>query len=170
MNKTLVVTGPESSGKTSLARLLSKELELPILEEYSREYLSNHGPEYDFDDVIKMAREQLNRERQTLENYSSQCILDTDMMVYSIWIKEKYNTQVSFIRYAIENSSNKLYLLCAPDLDWEDDGLRENPNLVDRKRLFDTYKAIIEKYGYQYHIIRGKGDERLKNALKSIKI
>lgn len=170
MNKTLVITGPESSGKTSLARLLSKELKLPIIEEYSREYLSNHGPDYDLDDVIKMAREQLNRESQILEKYSGQCILDTDMMVYSIWVKEKYNIQVPFIEDALENSSDKIYLLCAPDLEWEDDPLRENPDLQDRQRLFEAYKAIIDNYGYQHHIIRGEGNERLKNALNSIKI
>ena len=39
----IIVTGPESSGKTTLCKALSKHYKLPFTKEYARKYLADMG-------------------------------------------------------------------------------------------------------------------------------
>ena len=166
MHSTIVVTGPESSGKTTLSRSLSKVLELPMVEEYAREYLSNLDSEYTFDDVIKMARVQLEKEKAVIATYKGRCILDTDLSVYKVWIGEKYKTTVPWIEESIKEQADKIYLLCDTGLEWEQDSLREHPKAEDRERLLKVYKSVLEHIGVKYHTVCGVGEKRIKNALE----
>ena len=56
-------------------------------------------------------------------------------------------------------------MLCNPDIAWEEDRLRENPN--NRFELFEIYKKEISKLKQGYFII--SGEDRLNNHLKKIK-
>ncbi len=164
----IVLTGPESSGKSTLAQALGKELNLPLLSEYAREYLEGKTEAYTYEDVIQMAREQLRREEFHCTAYKNQCILDTDLTVFSIWLKEKYGKTEDWIEESIAAGKHKLYLLCNVDLPWTPDPLREHSALSDRQRLFQDYKTLMEKYNLNYHVISGTDVARLKNALKVI--
>ena len=168
MHSTIVVTGPESSGKTTLSSSLAKLLEMPLVEEYAREYLSELDSEYTFDDVIKMAKVQLKNEKAAIEKYNGRCILDTDLSVYKVWIEEKYKTTVPWIEEALREQTDKIYLLCDTGLEWEQDPLREHPQTEDRERLFKIYKSVLEQIGVKYHIVCGVGEKKTKNALEFI--
>ena len=169
MHSTIVVTGPESSGKTTLSKTLSKVLRFPMVEEYAREYLCEHGANYGFDNVIEMARVQLEKEKTALEKYEGRCILDTDQSVYKVWIGEKYKTTVPWIEEALKLSGSKIYLLCDTAPEWKKDPLREHPKVEDRERIFIAYHNILEQLNNKYHIVRESGEERTKNALEFIK-
>jgi len=168
MHRTIVVTGPESTGKTRLSGSLAKDLGLPLVEEYAREYLSELDSEYTFDDVIKMAKGQLEKESSAIAKYKGRCILDTDLSVYKVWIEEKYKTTVPWIEEALKKTSGKLYLLCDTELEWEQDPLREHPKSEDRERIFNTYQHILQALGCEYYVVKGKAEERKKNALEFI--
>ena len=58
----IIVTGPESSGKTTLTKKLSKHFKTPYVEEYSRLYLSHLGRNYTKKDVLTIAKEHLKNE------------------------------------------------------------------------------------------------------------
>ena len=58
----IIVTGPESSGKTTLCKALSEHFKIPSTEEYAREYLNNLGREYKEEDLIEIAKGQLQSE------------------------------------------------------------------------------------------------------------
>ena len=51
---------------------------------------------------------------------------------------------------------SRFYLLCKPDIPWESDPLRENPN--DRIKLFDIYKMELDNLGHKYYIVKEKTD------------
>ena len=168
MHRTIVVTGPESSGKTRLSISLSKALNIPLVEEYAREYLSELDSKYTFVDVIEMARVQLENEKAAIVKYKGRCILDTDLSVYKVWIEEKYKTTVPWIEEALKGSGSKIYLLCDTTLEWEQDSLREHPKPEDRERIFKTYQRILQALGCEYYVVKGKGEERIKNSLDFI--
>jgi len=173
----IVITGPESSGKTTLAKLLAKEYDAALVNEYAREYLSTLRQHFDklsvtkgenpyrLEDVLIMAKEQLRLEQSSTSELT---FLDTDLTVFAIWIKEKYNQEIDWINNHLKKSKDKIYLLCDIDIEWEEDGLREHPKLEDRKRLFDEYVNLLEKYQLPYHVISGDIPSRIKKCKEII--
>ena len=93
-------------------------------------------------------------------------ILDTDLITIKIWSEYKFGNCDNWILNKIEEQKNEIrfYLLCKPDIPWESDPLRENPN--DRMKLFEIYKMELENLGHKYHIVEGK--DRLQNVIKKI--
>ena len=81
-----------------------------------------------------MAKEQLKREVAVKNQL---VILDTDLTVFAIWIKEKYHLEIDWINQQLSQSTNKIYFLCDTTIEWEEDALREHPKEEDRKRLFE---------------------------------
>ena len=51
----IAITGPESSGKTTLCKSLSEHFETPYITEFSRTYLENKNASYKQDDLDKIA-------------------------------------------------------------------------------------------------------------------
>lgn len=165
MIKQIVITGPESTGKTTLAEYLSSIYKLPLIKEYAREYLENLSDNYTFEDVLLMAKEQLKQEQKNADKLS---ICDTDLTVFYVWIKEKYKTEVKWINDNIRSNNNKVYLLCDIDIEWVADPLREHPKKEDRKRLFNAYINLLEQNNLSYHIISGNSKNRLKKSKEII--
>ena len=97
----LIITGPESAGKTTLAKDLAHELKVTWLPEYARKHLEILNRPYRFEDVIEMAQVQLKKENELFNRSSGSLILDTNLLVYKIWIQEKYNREVDWIEKEI---------------------------------------------------------------------
>ena len=123
------ITGPESSGKTTLAKALSEELGASYISEFARKYLTELGRPYEQNDLIEIAKGQLNG---ILTGSSSLQIIDTDFIVLKIWLEEKYNSTSAYIEDLIAKNHFDLHILCTPDIPWEEDSLRENPDDRDR--------------------------------------
>ena len=77
-----------------------------------------------------------------------------------------YNKTHPWILNEIKNHPYDLYLLCYPDIDWEPDVLRENPH--NRLELFELYKKELETRHLNYRIIKGEGNLRFDNAVKTV--
>jgi nicotinamide riboside kinase len=165
LSKRFVITGPESSGKTTLAELLAKEYQTTFLKEFAREYLENLDRTYELEDLLIMAKEQLKQEKESPDEL---VFLDTDLTVFAVWIKEKYDLEIDWIQNELNQSINKIYLLCAIDIEWEEDTLREHPKKEDRQQLFLAYKDLLEKFNLPYHIISGDIPSRLKKCKEII--
>lgn len=159
----IVLTGPESSGKTELANSLSKYFKMPFVPEYAREYLNKKNKEYDLSDLLKINNAQTKIQKVT---DGEMVFWDTDIITIIIWAKEKFNTKNEIFEKSLKENVPHFYLLCNPDLDWEQDDLRENPN--DRYRLLREYQSILTKRRIPYAHIQGKGKIRLANAIDSI--
>ena len=173
----IVFTGPESTGKTSLAFQLSAYFHCPLVPEYARTYLNTLSRPYEASDLQHIARGQyslsLHYERMTLENIDAGninlLVHDTDLLTLYIWSMVKYGWCHPWILERLDKFPNKLYLLCKPDLEWSADPLREHPSKEDRLYLYREYQLQIEKLGYSYKVIEGKGDLRFQNVLHAIK-
>ena len=155
----IIVTGPESSGKTTLCKALSEHFKIPYSEEFARGFLDQLGRNYKKDDLLKIAKGQLKSEENTQ-------LLDTDLITIKIWSKYKYGSCDKWILEQIEKqkSEKRIYLLCKPDIPWQADAQRENPN--DRKELFEIYKKELEGLGHNYFIVGG--ENRIENSISKI--
>jgi nicotinamide riboside kinase len=158
----IVITGPESSGKTTLSVALSTYLTLPLVPEYARQYLEDRGGAYDRSDLLMIAQGQATLERRAVSLGADAIICDTDLLTIVIWSDEKYGCCDTLIRDMYERDKPDLYLLCKPDIPWEPDPLRENPS--DRDRLMDLYSAALR--GKDVEIIHGDMEFRMHAALE----
>ena len=64
--KKIVFTGPECSGKSTLSKAIAKKMQLPLVEEYARQYLNSLGRNYIYSDLAQIAKGQLNAEKKAI--------------------------------------------------------------------------------------------------------
>jgi nicotinamide riboside kinase len=158
----VVLTGPESTGKSLLTAHLARRCGVPCAMEYARAYLEARGPAYDYDLLLDIARGHLAHQRGCVPEAAPLGIFDTDLLNYKIWCEVVFGRCHREILDALERETNHVYLLCAPDVPWVPDPLRENPH--DRDQLFDRHRREIERLGRRYAVVEGLGDARYANA------
>jgi len=164
----LVTTGPESSGKTTLATQLSQALQAPLVTEASRDYLSDlyrrqPGIRYTQQDLLEIARMQHAREQQALQTKPQWLVCDTDLLVIVIWSEVRFgNCEPALLQLfqAALATNKRTYLLCDPGIPWQPDPLRENP--LDREWLFGLYRDRLSDMGLASMTLVGDQVERLQ--------
>lgn len=163
---TIRITGPECSGKSSLAAELHEVLGGTIVHEAAREYL-NAKKSYDQANLIEIAKIQKSAEDKIRDLEPSFLIADTGMLVLSIWHEEKYGEPSPWIQDQLTNSRYDITLLCYPDLPWVEDPQRENPS--DRDRLYLKYQNELNTRKETYFVVKGVGSQRIDHVLGYLK-
>jgi nicotinamide riboside kinase len=158
----IIITGAESSGKSSLTKHLGEVFELPYALEYARYYLEENGPEYDLEQLRIMSRLHLNYQQEKVPISTPCGIFDTDLINYKIWAEEVFGCCPAEVSTGIEQETSHVYLLCKPDLPWEPDPLRKNQH--DTQRLYQRHLDEITRLKRPYELVEGCGRERMDNA------
>lgn len=167
--KKIVIVGPESTGKSTLAAHLAETYNTMWCPEAARDYLLTHGTDYTFDDLLKIAHGQVALEdKMQPEARNGVYIIDTDMYVMKVWCEVVFNNCHTWILKQIVQRRYDLYLLCNTDLPWVQDGLREYPDEAMRQRLFKIYKDLLINSGVPWAVISGQQDQRLQAAIHAI--
>ena len=161
MNK-IVITGPESSGKTTLFSSLLEEYDISGVEEYARIYIDQLDTEYVYNDILEIAKGQIESEKYAVQKGGLFMLADTDLLTLEVWCEYKYQKCHHFIKSKLRKMLPDYYLLCYPDIPWEYDPQRENQN--DRVELFEIYRAKIVDLGVDYQVIRGGAAARVRNS------
>lgn len=162
----ITTIGPESSGKTTIAKAIADHFDEYFTPEYARIYLTLYGPEYTFEDLDIMAKGQLDLEQEYLSIAKKYLISDTNLLTYEIWSKYKYGKLSPFISKHLTSIDDNFYLLCAPDFAWEEDPLRENPE--DRDEIFNLYEENLKSSQCHYIVLKGSHELRLEYVLEEI--
>ncbi|MCO5260620.1 MAG: GNAT family N-acetyltransferase [Crocinitomicaceae bacterium] len=160
----IAVTGPESTGKTSLAKQLAAYFDVCWVEEYARSYLMERNGVYQVVDLDAIAKGQL--ELWGEKDGEKLCFYDTEMLVMKIWSEFKYHQLSSFIQQAYQEQQIDLFLVCKPDIDWEEDELREHPEL--RQDLFAIYIAELQQLPTPFEIVYSQNEERINLAINKV--
>jgi NadR type nicotinamide-nucleotide adenylyltransferase len=180
MLKKIVIIGPESTGKSTLCQQLATHYETTWCPEFAREYLLTNGTNYEFDDLLTIAKGQLALEDEytaTLERQSLSFLeegghiplfIDTDMYVMKVWCEFVFGKCHRFVLDEIVKRNYDLYLLCNVDLPWVKDELREYPDLVSRKKLYHMYKDIMVNQSVPWVDISGNHEVRLQKAIRAV--
>jgi nicotinamide riboside kinase len=166
--KKIVVLGPESTGKTDLCRALSDQFASPWIPEYAREYVAGLNRAYTYADVEVIARQQMHEQKEAKQLYADAdyVFFDTDLVITKVWFLHGFNRCPEWLQPALESSEVDLYLVCKPDIPWEYDPVRENPDI--REFLYDWYKRELEALHKPFVEISGLGTARLQNAVAAI--
>jgi|SRR5450432_271177 len=167
--KKIVITGPESTGKSTLCEQLAMHFNTMWVPEFARKYLIEIGRSYNYNDLITIAKGQLDEEDSIAASLNAPVLfIDTDMYVMKVWCEYVYNQCHPFILNEIVNRHYDGYLLCNTDLPWVKDELREYPDPKTRKHLYLMYKDLLVNQTTPWYDIHGDYDERLQRAIQSV--
>lgn len=158
------IIGPESSGKSTLCKVLHERYGYRWIKEYARTYVEQLSRPYTFDDVQRIAQRQIS---EIKASYPEKVVLyDTELIITKVWMEHVYGKVAEEVIEALRAYPMDKYLLLAPDLPAEPDPVREN--LDKRPYFFEWYEREIQATGVPYTIIRGEGETRIRNAYKAI--
>jgi len=146
------IIGPESSGKSTLARYLAKRYQGTLVPEYARSFIEQKGSkEVTWDELCLIARHQID----VLSSLTSTpCFFDTDLIVTKVWFDYAFGRVPEWLNEAILRYPMDVYLLTYPDLPWIPDPARYNGSDAIRLELFQRYEAEIQALNIPYYIIR----------------
>lgn len=172
----VVITGPESTGKSSLCAALAEHYNTLWVPEFAREYLEKQGPEYQYDDLKAIAKGQVQAEKNgekvlmekmQKENSNAPAFLfvDTSMYVMKIWSEYVFGKCDFYILDQLADDRTNAYLLCNTDLPWQSDPLRAYPNIDERKIIFKHYKDALAQQQIPWTIISGMAEARVNHAI-----
>lgn len=162
----IVITGPESTGKSVLNERLASHFKGVAVPEYAREHIAALDRPYTENDVLSIARKQIDQFEKS-RGVSDPVFFDTGLIITKVWLELVFKSKTEWIDQAIKTAGIDLYLLCAPDIPWVPDPLRENGGEM-RDVLFNIYRKHLEAFHLPYRIIEGTGEDRIRNAIFAI--
>ncbi len=151
------IIGPESSGKSTLARYLAKRYQGTLVPEYARSFIEQKGSkEVTWDELCLIARHQIDvlSSLTSTPLTSNPCFFDTDLIVTKVWFDYAFGRVPEWLNEAILRYPMDVYLLTYPDLPWIPDPARYNGSDAIRLELFQRYEAEIQALNIPYYIIR----------------
>jgi NadR type nicotinamide-nucleotide adenylyltransferase len=164
----VALTGPESTGKTTLAAELAIHYGTAWSAEFAREYLDRKSSPLDDSDVEPIARGQIAGEDAAALRARGLLILDTDLVSTVVYSRYYYGRCPEWVAEAARHRLAQLYLLFHPeDVPWVPDGeKRDRP--AAREELHRLFRYALEAFGARYVEIRGSWSERRLSAIASI--
>ncbi len=159
----IMITGPESTGKSWLAKNLADHYHTKWVPERARTYLETLNRPYRESDLLQIAREQLELEEKLEKEANGIIFCDTGMLVLKVWSEHSYGRCHPWILEQLQKRKYLYSLLPDIDLPWQPDPQREHPHL--REYFFELYKKQLHEAGHPYSIISGAGNDRLQNAI-----
>jgi HTH-type transcriptional repressor of NAD biosynthesis genes len=166
----IVLFGPESTGKSTLAKQLAEHYNTVFVPEYSRVYaeaqllrnklLTKH-------DVLPIAEGQMQLENEQSPKANKVLICDTDLLETKVYSETYYKGVVDPLlqKYAVENTY-ALYFLTYIDMPWVADNLRDKPD--ERIAMFEAFESALKINNRPYVMLKGSMKERFKLAIDHI--
>lgn len=159
----IAITGPESTGKSELAESLARHYQTFWVPEFARDYIAGLNRPYFYDDILVIARKQVQSIQNAVNKSNLFLFVDTELIVCKIWCEFRFGKCHPWILKSLEKQDFDLYLLMDIDLPWQPDPQREHPD--KRDKLFQLYLTELNDRHFPYEIVRGIGNERLGNAI-----
>jgi NadR type nicotinamide-nucleotide adenylyltransferase len=152
------VTGPESTGKTSLAQRLAEWAKTEWVPEASRSYAERKVEPLGAEDVGPIAREHIAladaAAARARQRGATMLVLDTDLLSTVVYARHYYGAAPRWVERAERERRAELYLLCEVDVPWIPDGIRDRPE--NREEMFALFERALTSR--RAHVVRVRGD------------
>jgi len=166
MIKKIAIVGPESTGKSTLTKLLAKHYNTLWVAEFARYYCAALTAPCTMQDEINMFHGQVALEESVLAMADKDFILcDTTFLTVKIWSDEMLGETPQLVLDALQERTYDLYLLLDIDLPWQEDPLRDFPHM--REHFMNIWLKELADLNANYVLINGIED-RLSNAIIAI--
>jgi nicotinamide riboside kinase len=167
--KVVVLTGPESTGKSWLAAGLQAHFGGLRVDEYVRWFIEQNPRDTCLNDIPDIARGQLQWEDQARAQQPGLLILDTHLLSNILWSQTLFGDCPAWLEPELLARHYDLHLVLSPEqIDWTDDGQRCQPQLSERMAFFQATRDWLEQHGQTLQIIQGNWDERRAQAFEAV--
>lgn len=145
--KVVVLTGPESAGKSTLSQALAKRFNTPLVSEYVREFIEREQRDTCYADISTIAEQQLRLELAARAQKPPLLLLDTHLLSNILWSETLFNNSPGWIESALQAQHYDLIGLLSPDgMPWQADGQRCQPDLIERQAFHQQLADWLHKH------------------------
>ena len=162
----IAIVGPESTGKSTMSAYLAKYYNTIWVPEYAREYCEKLTVPPTWQDEINMFYGQLALEKELLPQANKLLICDTTFITVKIWSDQMFGSSPQEVLDELPKHKYDLYVLLDIDMAWEDDPLRDFPDM--REHFMEVWHKELQALNANYQLISGQGVERYQNAVQAI--
>ncbi|MFJ4248418.1 Nicotinamide riboside kinase [Pseudomonas helmanticensis] len=167
--KVVVLTGPESTGKSWLAAGLQQRFGGLRVDEYVRRFIELNPRDTCLADIPEIARGQLQWEDQARAQQPPLLILDTHLLSNMLWSQTLFGDCPQWLETELLARHYDLHLLLSPEqIDWTDDGQRCQPDLAERLAFFHATRDWLVQHQQPFEIIQGNWLERQRQAFDRV--
>jgi len=162
----IAVVGPESTGKSSMSAYLADYYQTVWVPEYARGYCEKLTSPPNWQDEINMFYGQLELEKELLPRANQLLICDTTFITVKIWSDHTFGKAPQEVLHELPRHPYDFYLLLNIDLPWEDDPLRDFPEM--REHFMAVWYKELDALNANYVLVDGTGPGRYNKAVKEI--
>ena len=161
--KRIVLYGPESTGKTTLAKELARHFSTGWVPEFARDYLQQKWDTTQtvcsLEDLPIIVKGQLDLENSLVPQAQRFLFCDTNVLVTQIWSQTHFEGYCApEIMHAVDVLEYDFYLLTDIDVPWEKDDLRDRPQ--QRNTMLDFFEKELIRRNLPYQKLTGPHQER----------
>jgi HTH-type transcriptional regulator, transcriptional repressor of NAD biosynthesis genes len=162
--KLVCLYGPESTGKSTIAKRLAEIYKTEFVPEVSKEIISSN--KFTVEDIIRIGHEQMNRVKEKSKTANKILFCDTDVITTQIY-SQHYLGVVPPVLFELEKEIHyDQYFLFDIDVPWVADGLRD---LGDKRtEMMEAFKSELEKRGIDYLLVSGNYVDRAEKIIYEI--
>jgi NadR type nicotinamide-nucleotide adenylyltransferase len=162
----IVLTGSESTGKTTLGDRLASHYGVALVPEFVRAYAERKQAPLDFSDHGPIARGQMALEDEHAARGGPVLIQDTDLLSTVVYCRHYFGRAPEWIEAEARARRPDLYLLCEIDVPWTADGVRDRGDR--REEMQGLFRAAVVDTGADVLVIEGDLESRVRRAVEAI--
>jgi HTH-type transcriptional repressor of NAD biosynthesis genes len=162
--KKICFYGPESTGKTEMARRMAAHYQTEFVPEVAREMITSN--DFTLADIIQIGEAQTKRIKEKCKRANKLLFCDTDLITTQIY-SQQYMNEVPPVLVELENQIQyDMYFLFDIDVPWVPDGLRDLGH--KRSEMASIFKSELERRAIPYTLVSGTWEERFELIKKEI--
>ena len=148
--------GPESTGKSTMAKHFAAVFKTEYVPEVAREFITNNN--FSVSDIIKIGEAQTKRIKEKIKTANKVLFCDTDLITTQIYSKQYLGVVPDILTKLEHEIKYDLYFLFDIDVPWVDDGLRDLGH--KRKEMFAVFRKALDERNIKYILISGDWQQR----------
>jgi NadR type nicotinamide-nucleotide adenylyltransferase len=166
--KTIAVVGPESTGKSTLCKMLASHFQTIWQPEWARNYLGERHCTYDDMEIIVQGH--FAEYSKYKANARKILFMDTEAVTTLVYSRHYYGKVPLYVQEMANRMHEfvDMYLLTDIDVPWVADTSRDLGEPWQRQKIRRDIQTQLERRNLPYTIIRGEWNERFRLAVHTV--